>query len=159
MENKRLRENVLAILDVVMERQTLRELRALAKMRRIRYYYRMTKAELIEALKRTKELTEGMLPVTEEKLNEWLDSLEGMPALLKPEFIDWAENNLLIRKRPIPEMCTHGTVKYFWKLCVGSQICPHNKQKAYCVPCGGSQICKHKKRKELCRECRKPKTK
>ena len=157
-----------------MEEQTLKELRALAKERRIKGCCRMIKEELIEALERTKNLPEGVLPVNEAQLDKWLDSLEGIPTVLKLEFKDWMDNNLVIKKRrKDPKICPHGVLKYycvpcggsqicihgkqrsFCVLCGGSQICIHNKQKAFCVPCGGSQICKHNKRKGICKECQK----
>ena len=127
----------------------MKELKALTRKRRIKGYYRMRKAELIEALERTKNLPEGVLAVNEAQLYKWLDSLEGIPTVLKLEF-----NNLVIKKRRNDStLCTHGVVKYFCKACKGSQICPHNRHKAFCVPCGGSQICKHNKRKGRCKEC------
>ena len=138
----------------MMEEKTMKELRALARNRRIKCYYRMPKKELIEALERMKNIPEGVPALNEAKLDKWLDSLEGIPTILKREFKDWLNNNLVIQqKRKDPYECPHGNLKYFCKVCVGSQICLHNKQKSFCESCGGYQIYEHKKQELKCRDC------
>ena len=138
-----------------MEKQSLKELRTLARNKRMKGYHQMRKKELIDALEQMKDIPEGVPALNKDQLNKLLDSFDGMPTQLKLELKDWMDSNIVIKQRcNYPILCPHGVVKYFCKACGGSQICPHNRQKATCVPCGGSQICEHKKQKAGCKDCK-----
>ena len=125
-----------------MEKQTVKELKALAKERGIKGYYKLRKADLIEALGKL----EAMTPPPAELI-------EGLP----PPRNIVSNTSSSILDEPIPEInarkCPHGKVKYYCKDCHGSQICPHNHRKSYCKVCNGSSFCEHKRVRYLCKDC------
>ena len=81
-----------------MEKQSLKELRALARNKRMKGYYRMRKKELIDALEQMKDIPEGVPALNKDQLDKLLDSLEGMPTQLKLELKDWMEDNIEKKK-------------------------------------------------------------
>ena len=109
-------------MDIIikMERQKVKELKALAKERGIPRYYRMRKAELIEALGNTPP--PGNI-VTRTSLKSILD--EPIPEI-KAELV---KRESLDEPKRDPKKCPHGRVKYYCRDCHGSQICPHNHRK------------------------------
>ena len=139
-----------------MEKQSLKELRTIARNKRMKGYHEMRKKELIDALEQMKDIPEGVPVLNKNQLNKLLDSFDGMPTQLKLELEDWMDNNIVIKQRcKKSRICPHGIVEYFCKDCGGKGICPHNKQKAFCIECGGSQICEHEKQKSSCKDCKK----
>ena len=108
-----------------MEKQSVKELKKLAKDQGIKGYYRLRKAELIEALGNI----DTPRPITE---------LEPIPE-------DKTKKNKY--------KCVHGRFKYYCKDCGGSRICSHNLRKNRCRECDGSSICEHDRMRNVCKEC------
>ena len=119
-----------------MENKTVKELKSLAKDRGIPRYYRMRKAELIEALGNTPQSPISVSNTSSNILDEPI-----------PEI------NVPILDKTTTNKCLHGKVKYYCKDCEGSQICSHNRRKTRCRECNGGSICEHKRVRYLCKDC------
>ena len=114
-----------------MENFKVKDLKALAKEKGIKGYYRMRKAELIKLIEET-DLIE-------------FDSIETYDKKCSHK----------IREKSCKHcgICIHNRVKYTCKECGGKGICQHDKQKRFCKECGGKGICPHGKDKSYCKEC------
>ena len=114
-----------------MENFKVKDLKALAKAKGIKGYYRMRKAELIK--------------VIEESVLIEFESIETYGKKCSHK----------IREKSCKHcgICIHDRVKYMCKECGGKGICEHNRVKYTCKECGGKGICKHDKQKHFCKEC------
>jgi len=111
---------------IKMEKQTVKELKALAKEQGIKGYYKLRKAELIEALTNAKP-PRNIVPKT--------------------------SSRILDEPKRDPTKCLHGKVKYYCRDCRGSQICPHDRRKSRCRECNGGSFCEHKRARYICKDC------
>jgi len=113
-----------------MDSKSVKELKVLAKDHSVKGYYRLRKAELIEAL-----------------------AAQGNPLTPTPSnILDEPEPEVNVPNKTTHK-CRHDKIKYYCKDCKGSQICSHNRRKATCKECKGSQICKHKIVRYICKDC------
>ena len=107
-----------------MENIKVKDLKALAKERGIKGYYKMRKAELIQALTPVSDPSQP--DIVYDLIN--INSPPTASTTKKP-----------IKKTKL-KRCPHGKQKHYCKECGGSQICPHERIKRYCKECGGKQI-------------------
>ena len=114
--------------------KTLEELKAIAEGYKIKSYYQMRKAELVDILR---------------EINEEIPDKEPTP-----EKCPHGRKEYLCKECYGDGICRHKRQRAFCRHCGGSQICQHNIQKAFCLICGGSQLCQHKRRKYDCKICR-----
>ena len=118
-----------------MENLKVKELKALAKERGIKGYYRMRKAELIQAL----------TPVGDPSQTDIVYDLININSPHTTSATDHIKKTNL--------KCPHGRQNRQCKDCGGKDICHHGRHKYYCKDCEGSQICTHGRFKKYCKEC------
>ena len=127
-----------------MENLKVKDLKALAKERRVKGYYKMRKAELIQALTPVSDLTQPEAP---DIVYDLIDPYSPPPASATEKPIKKTELKNEMKR------CPHGKQKHYCKECGGSQICPHERIKRYCKECEGKLICSHNRVKYTCKEC------
>jgi len=130
-------------MDIIikMEKHTAKELKTLAKEQGVKGYYKLRKAELIEALANAKP-SRNIAPNTSSSI---LDELIPKPKVELVKVLDEPKRD--------PKKCSHGKVKYYCRDCHGSQICPHDRQKSRCKLCNGGSFCEHKRARYICKDC------
>ena len=170
-----------------MENLKVKDLKALAKEKGIKGYYRMRKAVLIEVLSTVNDSSEIYETANDQSIPEvnipipapsrvtQIKNLVAAPVksvipyLIKNSLYEHIEDltkpKETVKESPKPAVasdpynwrCSHGKDKALCKECGGWRICTHGKFKPYCRECGGSMICPHGKDKSYCKDCGGPK--
>ena len=130
------------------QRQTVKELRAIAKDRKIAKYYKMSRGELLEALGMPEEVPSGG------KCNHGRRKVQCKDCM-GSQICPHLRQKACCKECGGKGICTHDRVKYSCKDCGGSQVCSHGKTRYRCKECGGKGICEHYKRKDRCKDCRR----
>ena len=157
-----------------MNNQTIRELRAIAKERGLRGYFKLRKAELISLLGTSmrplrrpepeKSLSRvTLLPKPEDmdsfELQEMAKTRSGVKSKLNEEAMGSAEKKCA-RCKCVASLDSFRSNKRTGELnktcssCLQKRKCQHGRLRSQCgeSPCEGSQICQHGRRKDQCKE-------
>ena len=128
------------------QNQTVKELRAIAKERKIPKYYRMRRDELLEALGMPEEVPSVSSGGKCNHGRRKVQCKDCMGSQICPHL----RQKAYCKECGGKGICTHGRVKYSCKDCKGSQVCSHGRTRYRCKECGGKGICVHYKRKDRC---------
>ena len=162
-----------------MENLKVKDLKALARKKGIKGYYRMRKAELIQVLTPVGDPSEIYYTANDQSIPEvdiliFTPSKKPINAPQKPVKVSYSEElisalkeNTNDKSEPIfviREIESDQSVPFENTAirCSDPNIipyngfprCPHGKDKPQCKECGGWRICTHGKFKPYCRECK-----
>ena len=132
---------------------TVKELKAAAKEQKIKGWYLMRKAELIDALQAVERQEPTKPPKAKTKLCLHGKNKYYCKECLGSKFCQHGRQRHFCKECGGNGICIHWNNKYYCKECSGKQICEHNRVKYSCKECGGNGICIHGKDKRHCKDC------